>query len=1117
MRSGYLEFASDNSSTGFRLHRLEVLNWGTFNGKIWSIEPKGRNSLLTGNIGSGKSTMVDALVTLLVPPQKIIYNKAAGADYRERTPYSYVRGEYKNQRGELGTAAQPVYLRPDNDFSVILAYFYNEGYGAKVTIAQVLWTKGSGVDKAFVVAQEELSIKEHFTGFGDDINKLKKRLRKLQNTQIFPSFSEYCQRFRNLFGIKADKALDLFNQTVAMKNIGDLNDFIRSHMLEQAKVTEWLERLRRHYDNLMSTYQAVQKARRQLQLLQPIIKESDDFEQVEKKIQKIDRLADAVPVFFAEMEIALLGKESQRFGKILGEIEGSINDANGSLSRARESLAEVDRAIESSSEGKQVKDYEHEIKTLTDKIDVKKDGWEKYTAILKVLKLSPPVDEEGFHDLLKRIAEIKEADSHTEGELKKKTEALLIKISGQNTLIDELTKEVESLRLRKTQIPEKNLVVRNMIAKGIGAAEEDIPFAGELLRVRKSESVWEGALERVLHNFGLSILVPEKLYRDVSDFVDSHDLRGRVVYYKAPAATRTLSKVLSEKSLIRKVEIKEDSSFRGWIYNELLDRFDLVCCDTMDEFRNEARALTKNGQIKGGRARHEKDDRYDISDRKRYVLGWSNAEKIKAIERDLETSLRGRGDFEKDKSDADKELQKIRDREIPLHDAMKFTSYTELSWRKEEEDLAFWVKEKKNLEKSSKALQRLTERRTSKDKEVKAIEGRLAQLQVEKGKIEGKIEESEQRKAALETCTVFLPSQEREELYPELSDIIGSREIPIGSISAAQSQTLKDISTMKKEEEGKSRDIVKALTRKMSNYITEFPAETSSVDADTRSIPEFRRFLRKIEEDDLPRFEERFKSALNEGVINDVAMFKAFLEQEELEIKQKIAAINESLKGIEYNAGTYIKLLCDNASDSVIKEFQFQLKHCLENILGDTDLYNEEKFLRVKAIIDRFNSREPADISWTNLVTDVRNWVSFSAIELTKDADEQKNYYSDSSGKSGGEKEKLAYTILASALAYQFGLEWSKVKSRSFRFVVIDEAFSRGSNDSTRYALELFKKLDLQLLNVTPLLKVNVIENYVDTVHFVYHEEGLSSIVRDISIKEYQEEKKERLRAAGAA
>ena len=66
---------SNNNNTGFRFVRLEVLNWGTFNDSIWKIEPNEFNSLLTGDIGAGKSTLVDAITTLLVPHQKITYNK----------------------------------------------------------------------------------------------------------------------------------------------------------------------------------------------------------------------------------------------------------------------------------------------------------------------------------------------------------------------------------------------------------------------------------------------------------------------------------------------------------------------------------------------------------------------------------------------------------------------------------------------------------------------------------------------------------------------------------------------------------------------------------------------------------------------------------------------------------------------------------------------------------------------------------------------------------------------------------------------------------------------------------------------------------------------------------
>ncbi len=70
--------------------------------------------------------------------------------------------------------------------------------------------------------------------------------------------------------------------------------------------------------------------------------------------------------------------------------------------------------------------------------------------------------------------------------------------------------------------------------------------------------------------------------------------------------------------------------------------------------------------------------------------------------------------------------------------------------------------------------------------------------------------------------------------------------------------------------------------------------------------------------------------------------------------------------------------------------------------------------------------------------------VLFSASERWHEDGKEHEHYSDSGGKSGGQKEKLAYTVLAASLAYQFGLESGATRSRSFRFVVIDEAFGRG-------------------------------------------------------------------------
>jgi uncharacterized protein YPO0396 len=86
-------------------------------------------------------------------------------------------------------------------------------------------------------------------------------------------------------------------------------------------------------------------------------------------------------------------------------------------------------------------------------------------------------------------------------------------------------------------------------------------------------------------------------------------------------------------SLTRKLTIKPDSPFYGWIEQELARRFDYVCCDSLEQFRRERQAVTRAGQVKSGGERHEKDDRHRLDDRGRYVLGWSNEGKIAALEK----------------------------------------------------------------------------------------------------------------------------------------------------------------------------------------------------------------------------------------------------------------------------------------------------------------------------------------------------------------------------------------------------------------------------------------------------------------------------------------------------
>jgi len=1113
MQNSLVDFSEDDLQKGFRLHRLEVFNWGTFNEKVWKIEPCGSNSLLTGNIGSGKSTLVDAIITLLVPPKKIIYNKAAGAESKERTINSYVMGEYKNQRSEFSNNSSPVYLRDGNNYSVLVARFNNKGFESGYTLAQVFTIRKGIAERFFIISKQDLTIKEHFKINKDDrdISSLKKRLKNLDQTEVFESFKDYSSKFRHYFGIRSEKVMELFYQMVSMKSVGKLTEFMRNHMLEKLDVKDKIDGIKSNYENLTRSHEAVQRAKRQLEQLTPLDGEIGEYQIIYEKNKELKKSIDFLPVFFADKKSRILDKEIQSHISIKEQTNHDITKITLNLETLRNQETDIVISINQNKEGQRINQLDHDIAALEKVKNNKKIQNQKYSKLCNELGFFKDPDENQFQQTLNQADKLQSSTLTDLTALVTQRDSVIEVYRKLRDLYDNDKTELDSLTRRKTKIPEKNIQIRELILTNLGLEESDLPFIGELLQIKPDEKSWEGAIERVLHSFGLSILVADRYYREVSSFVDKTNLKGRIVYFKIPDNLEIGKRKEAEKcSLIQKVDIKVDSEFHGWIANEMYERFNFICCESIEQFQREVKAITKNGQIKGNRGRHEKDDGKILHDQRNYVLGWNNQEKIKIIKEEIASLEKQINENQNKQNAIEKDRISLDNRRTNLHDFLQLRDYHEINWKKIAEDIEKYKHEIEELKKSSDLLKTLKSKFESLRKEIDNFDKEKSRLLNENGKIETKISGFQED---LLRCKQLLSESSLEKgssLIPIINSVLSDEKLEIKTIDSHQDnarKTLRETLDENTTGEIKTRD---KITLKMQKFKHEYPEETVEMVATIEAIPEYRKFYEKIKTEDLPRYEERFKKLLNEGTINDIALFKSLLESNAKEIEKNIKAINDSLKTIEYSSGTYIELLSEKIQDIDIRTFQIQLRDCLESTLGEKNPYSENKFNQVKKILDRFNSGNQVEINWTNKVTDVRNWYEFSAVEKYRFDNTDKEFYRDSSGKSGGQKEKLAYTILASALAYQFGPAGDNPKSKSFRFVMIDEAFGRGSDESTRYGLDLFKKLDLQLLIITPLQKIHIIENYINWVHIVSNENGDNSMSRDISIQEYKKNRLDR-------
>ncbi|MFT9473661.1 hypothetical protein ABPY43_12515, partial [Streptomyces sp. Mo3] len=78
-----------------------------------------------------------------------------------------------------------------------------------------------------VLLHHPLSIDTDFTGFGTDVADLRRQLNQRGATLHGSAYTQYGKALRRGLGIPGEQALELFHQTVSMKAVALLDEFVR--------------------------------------------------------------------------------------------------------------------------------------------------------------------------------------------------------------------------------------------------------------------------------------------------------------------------------------------------------------------------------------------------------------------------------------------------------------------------------------------------------------------------------------------------------------------------------------------------------------------------------------------------------------------------------------------------------------------------------------------------------------------------------------------------------------------------------------------------------------------------------------------------------------------------
>lgn len=1122
-----LEYFPDADTAGFRLHELEVLNWGTFHGRAHAVRPEGRTAILTGGNGTGKSTLADALLTLLVPNTRRNYNQAGQTQKKsERNERDYVLGAFSEKHDEIIGAKHKQYLRKDaSTHSVLLASFHNQGLNSWVTLAQVLWINTANkVEKVFLVEPRRLSIKADLSHL-DTPASLRRVLRD-RGLIGLDSFTAYSDKFHDLLCLPKEKTpMTIFNQAICIKDISDLTSFIREHMLDDGGAMEKLHALRRNFTELRETNRRIELASKQLDALNLLTLDHQRLVMLQQDLDDLFAREHAQVPFFAEQEISLRTALLERQRSELDALGGRQEAASSTMETLSRKLASIEKALAESNEGRRLAEIEQLLQERSTARDLRKKRRADFEALLVAWEPNRQVSDFTTHGQLLRQCELAAPSLQQRLDQIEQTELPRLRIEQHDVVTDRdrLEAEQRSLFERTSNLPESSIHARQYLLDELRLQPEDLPFVGELVQVLPAEGAWTGAIELLMHTFALCMVVRRDLRERVDSFVHAHRQRGLVVYHAVPDQIGAVNPRLPSAAVASKLELKSDLGDVGrWLEVEISYRFDHVCCtDTGAPYHQAANALTLNGLIKQKGTERRKDDRRPLGDASTYVLGWDNREKLVALGVELKALEAKLAELGRRVSSLGDERKHLQSRLKAAEELQRyFKSYQEIDWASVAKDISDLEAEQTRLKVGSDQLKRLAQDKADTEtalsgvkKEEKVLIGEIAvaksQLEtnmIARSKLEGWVRDLEQ------TASVDARYANYRSQFPAIK---ASLAFPLTDLQLL-AQARADASDSIRRSRGKANSDFNERAHRIKRAFEAFVADTDNIEfkdqlAGDFTLPgynvnlftPFAAVQQQLIAEDLPKNQKRFERLLHTEVADDVHVFDELLERHAKRIETKIRELNQQLRKIDFDRRekTYIQLVPTRTEDDSVKAFRNFRRHALDGSLNaGTDTEGlKERYHRIELLLNKLD--ENAD--WTNRVIDVRNWFVFRAKESFREGDVHKQDYSGASGKSGGEKNRLASTILATAIAYQYGISVGDRQTETFRLVVVDEMFSKTDDEFSEYLLELFKEFHLQLLIIQPLdAKIHLVQKFVERYHIVTKRGAISS-VRTLSVKEY--------------
>ncbi len=1064
------------SESTFLLHQLEVFNWGSFKG-LHRAEFDPLGTAIIGPTGSGKTSLVDALMTLLVSNPR--YNLAStGGHESDRTLFEYVRGINRSAGNDVA--------RPGKTISGISAS-YRDGKQC-LTLAVVFWTEGPGnagedLKRRWIFSLVEDQLLEQWLRMvhEDGVRELTRLEKETVGLRTFTSKKPYLERVRTFFDV-SENAFTLLNRAAGLKQINSISEIFRELVLEDHSAFTRAIEVAAEFDNLSEIHAELETAKRQQESLVPVAEEYDKLLKSQQETEQLRTLKRILPIWFAKVGEQKWSAEAARLTECITALNRQIDETTKrELLQGNEVDALRERYLKLG--GNIIGTLEQTIAAQKQLVQEKGKNANEYQKYSLILKLKSELTEQSLIENQAILAKRRATEQREYDEQLTKSQRAWVAFHVEQDRLKDIEQAIRQVKQRPgSNIPPAFQDFRSELAARLVVDDNDLPFLAELIEVQSAESQWRGAIERAIGSERLRILVPDSNLKEAIRWVNQRDNRLHVRLQSASIAIRG-PKFFSD-GYVQKLNFKQHPGTAA--AKQILGTRDLHCVVSADLLRTTELALTAQGMMSGRNGRYEKQDQKRLDEG--WMTGFDNKDQLNSLTAQVMSLQQSTPVFQSKAKTEQKRTDEFSERlrliglvveldfsDIDLPQATAMLAQSEQTLDKMLDPNSDASQAKKEFDIEMMKLKGIQKDLSEQNKELSAHDFKLADA-------------NEAREASIERMDSELTDNESSLADSLLESVV---EIPAKRLKDKELECAREVANELEKQEKRVADNKIVLVKRMNaakNVDTGFLADVAT---DIDDVPYYLERLRILVEEALPEKRTRFLEYLNRSSDQGVTQLLASIDEEVDLIIERIGELNHTLAKVKFQSNQSLQLVPQRVSGERLRALDAAMRKVRTAALKDDDGESHFKALQEMVTILR-HAGANQHLQESKALLDPRFRIDFYVVEVDRDSGVRSQLMHGSQSGSGGEKELMATHVLTASLSYALCPAGASVPL--YGTVIMDEAFSKSSRTAANLIVESLRIFHLTPIFVTPNKEISLLKQHTRKVICVQRRHTESSL-----------------------